>query len=121
MGGVWFHSLLRYHNRHVKTCYRLITPNLTFVAGKRVVHMKKFPLNGDSEGKEASLCIVPINVKGKTHKLLCDINVNNLYAFETSWFQRLLMLQEWWAMSHVVQVVSAGLLMARVNLICVSM
>lgn len=37
-----------------------------FVAGKRVVHMKKFPLDGDTEGKEASLFIVPINVKGKT-------------------------------------------------------
>lgn len=37
-----------------------------FVAGKRVVHMKKFPLDGDSEGKGASLFIVPINVKGKT-------------------------------------------------------
>ncbi|KAA0710320.1 Nuclear pore complex protein [Triplophysa tibetana] len=33
------------------------------ILGKRVVHMKKFPLDGDSEGKGASLFIVPINVK----------------------------------------------------------
>ncbi|XP_060713105.1 krev interaction trapped protein 1 [Tachysurus vachellii] len=33
------------------------------ITGKRVVHMKKFPLDGENEGKEASLFIVPINVK----------------------------------------------------------
>uniref|UniRef100_A0A8C2KRT4 KRIT1 ankyrin repeat containing n=1 Tax=Cyprinus carpio TaxID=7962 RepID=A0A8C2KRT4_CYPCA len=33
------------------------------IIGKRVVHMRKFQLDGDSEGKEASLFIVPINVK----------------------------------------------------------
>uniref|UniRef100_A0AAR2JTH3 KRIT N-terminal NPxY motif-rich region domain-containing protein n=1 Tax=Pygocentrus nattereri TaxID=42514 RepID=A0AAR2JTH3_PYGNA len=33
------------------------------IIGKRVVHMKKFPLDGENEGKEASLFIVPINVK----------------------------------------------------------
>ncbi len=38
--------------------------------GKRVVHMRKFQLDGDSEGKEASLFIVPINVKGKTASTL---------------------------------------------------
>ncbi|CAL8294825.1 unnamed protein product [Merluccius merluccius] len=31
--------------------------------GKRVVHMKKFTLNGDNEGKEVSLFIVPLGVK----------------------------------------------------------
>ncbi|XP_029519164.2 krev interaction trapped protein 1-like isoform X3 [Oncorhynchus nerka] len=31
--------------------------------GKRVVHMKKFHLDGDNEGKEVSLFFVPINVK----------------------------------------------------------
>ncbi len=39
-------------------------------AGKRVVHMRKFQLDGGSEGKEASLFIVPINVKGKTASTL---------------------------------------------------
>ena len=34
-------------------------------AGKRVVHMKKFPLDGDNEGKEASLFVVPVGVKGE--------------------------------------------------------
>lgn len=33
------------------------------IIGKRVVHMRKFPLDGANEGKEASLFIVPINVK----------------------------------------------------------
>uniref|UniRef100_A0A669BEB1 KRIT1 ankyrin repeat containing n=1 Tax=Oreochromis niloticus TaxID=8128 RepID=A0A669BEB1_ORENI len=32
-------------------------------AGKRVVHMKKFILEGDNEGKEASLFVVPVSVK----------------------------------------------------------
>lgn len=27
--------------------------------------MKKFPLDGDNEGKEASLFVVPINVRGE--------------------------------------------------------
>ena len=38
---------------------------LCFGPGKRVVHMKKFPLDGDNEGKQASLFIVPVSVKGK--------------------------------------------------------
>lgn len=38
---------------------------VVLVTGKRVVHMRKFPLDGANEGKEASLFIVPINVKGK--------------------------------------------------------
>ena len=48
------------------------------VAGKRVVHMKKFPLDGENEGKEASLFIVPINVKGKM----------TLCVFVYSWYER---------------------------------
>jgi hypothetical protein len=39
---------------------------LLFITGKRVVHMKKFPLDVDKEGKEVSLFIVPVNVKGRT-------------------------------------------------------
>uniref|UniRef100_A0A3Q0QU88 KRIT1 ankyrin repeat containing n=1 Tax=Amphilophus citrinellus TaxID=61819 RepID=A0A3Q0QU88_AMPCI len=34
-------------------------------AGKRVVHMKKFTIEGDNEGKEASLFVVPVSVKGE--------------------------------------------------------
>lgn len=30
-----------------------------------MVHMKKFILEGDNEGKEASLFVVPVSVKGK--------------------------------------------------------
>lgn len=51
-----------------------------FVAGKRVVHMKKFPLDGDSEGKEASLFIVPINVKGETPHLKIAFSTNEVYS-----------------------------------------
>lgn len=40
------------------------------VAGKRVVHMKKFPLDGDNEGKEASLFVVPVSVKGEQENIL---------------------------------------------------
>jgi len=34
------------------------------VLGKRVVLMKKFPLDGEKAGQEASLYIVPTVVKG---------------------------------------------------------
>lgn len=30
--------------------------------------MKKFPLDGDNEGKEASLFVVPVSVKGEQKK-----------------------------------------------------
>lgn len=33
-----------------------------------MVHMKKFPLDGDNEGKEASLFVVPVSVKGEQKK-----------------------------------------------------
>uniref|UniRef100_A0A4W5ND76 KRIT1 ankyrin repeat containing n=1 Tax=Hucho hucho TaxID=62062 RepID=A0A4W5ND76_9TELE len=39
-----------------------ISNNQGFI-GKRVVHMRKFPLDVDKEGKEVSLFIVPVNVK----------------------------------------------------------
>uniref|UniRef100_A0A674DMC7 KRIT1 ankyrin repeat containing n=1 Tax=Salmo trutta TaxID=8032 RepID=A0A674DMC7_SALTR len=39
-----------------------ISNNQGFI-GKRVVHMRKFPLDVDNEGKEVSLFIVPVNVK----------------------------------------------------------
>lgn len=48
---------------------------MIILTGKRVVHMKKFPLDGENEGKEASLFIVPINVKGKIHLYICALGV----------------------------------------------
>lgn len=34
-----------------------------------MVHMKKFPLDGDNEGKEASLFVVPVSVKGESYEI----------------------------------------------------
>lgn len=30
-----------------------------------MVHMKKFPFDGDNDGKEVSLFVVPVSVKGE--------------------------------------------------------
>lgn len=58
-----------------------MNPKEVLPTGKRVVHMKKFPLDGDREGKEASLFIVPINVKGwKCIHCVFIINIE-LYCF----------------------------------------
>ncbi|XP_038828209.1 krev interaction trapped protein 1-like isoform X4 [Salvelinus namaycush] len=51
-------SILNY----VEEMTKPISNNKGFI-GKRVVHMKKFHLDGDNEGKEVSLFFVPINVK----------------------------------------------------------
>ncbi|CAB1320856.1 unnamed protein product [Coregonus sp. 'balchen'] len=51
-------SILDYVDKTTKP----ISNNQGFI-GKRVVHMNKFPLDVDNEGKEVSLVIVPINVK----------------------------------------------------------
>lgn len=68
---------------------------VVILTGKRVVHMKKFPLDGENEGKEASLFIVPINVKGKIHlwvsvlfmweRLQNELDWNNYIYFITCW------------------------------------
>uniref|UniRef100_A0A674BV95 KRIT1 ankyrin repeat containing n=1 Tax=Salmo trutta TaxID=8032 RepID=A0A674BV95_SALTR len=47
---------------YVEEMTKPISNNKGFI-GKRAVHMKKFHLDGDSEGKEVSLFFVPINVK----------------------------------------------------------
>uniref|UniRef100_A0A8C7NLI7 KRIT1 ankyrin repeat containing n=1 Tax=Oncorhynchus mykiss TaxID=8022 RepID=A0A8C7NLI7_ONCMY len=47
---------------YVEEMTKPISNNKGFI-GKRVVHMKKFHLDGDNEGKEVSLFFVPINVK----------------------------------------------------------
>lgn len=56
-------------------------------AGKRVVHMKKFTLEGDNEGKEASLFVVPVSVKGEqttsNPKLKPLISVHRVYVVHT--------------------------------------
>lgn len=39
-----------------------------------MVHLKKFHLDGDNEGKEASLFVVPVSVKGEK-------KINNLSKF----------------------------------------
>uniref|UniRef100_A0A8C9SYU6 KRIT1 ankyrin repeat containing n=1 Tax=Scleropages formosus TaxID=113540 RepID=A0A8C9SYU6_SCLFO len=57
-GGDASRSILDYVDETTKP----ISNNQGFI-GKRVVHMKKFPLDGENAGKEASLFIVPINVK----------------------------------------------------------
>lgn len=61
------HSALRHNN---KLLIRSTNTYMISATGKRVVHMRKFQLNGDREEKEASLFIVPINVKGKTASTL---------------------------------------------------
>ncbi len=45
-----------------------------------MVHMKKFPLDGDNEGKEASLFVVPVSVKGKqkTKNLSYETNTSDI-------------------------------------------
>uniref|UniRef100_A0A8C8MGU9 FERM domain-containing protein n=1 Tax=Oncorhynchus tshawytscha TaxID=74940 RepID=A0A8C8MGU9_ONCTS len=52
----------RYILDYVEEMTKPISNNKGFI-GKRVVHMKKFHLDGDNEGKEVSLFFVPINVK----------------------------------------------------------
>uniref|UniRef100_A0A671VUX0 KRIT1 ankyrin repeat containing n=1 Tax=Sparus aurata TaxID=8175 RepID=A0A671VUX0_SPAAU len=55
-GGDKSKSILDYVDEKI----RPISNNQGFI-GKRVVHMKKFPLDGDNEGKEASLFVVPVS------------------------------------------------------------
>ncbi|CAL8397009.1 krev interaction trapped protein 1 isoform X1 [Gadus morhua] len=57
-GGDRTRSILNYVDEMTKT----ISNNQGLI-GKRVVHMKKFTLNSDNEGKEVSLFIVPLGVK----------------------------------------------------------
>lgn len=58
-----YYSALQHDNQLLISSTKAYT---IFAAGKRVVHMRTFQLDGDSKEKEASLFIVPINVKGKT-------------------------------------------------------
>ncbi|XP_028819650.1 krev interaction trapped protein 1 [Denticeps clupeoides] len=83
--------------------------------GKRVVHMKKFALDGDSEGKQASLFIVPINVK-EDNKSTYHAGSPNFYClqdimrvcsetsvhFSSITSKMLLALDKWMAEQHTV-------------------
>ncbi|XP_056877307.1 protein rapunzel-like [Takifugu flavidus] len=59
-GGEKSRSILDY----VDATVRPISNNQGFI-GKRVVYMKKFPLEGENEGKEAPLFVVPVSVKDR--------------------------------------------------------
>ncbi|KAF3833987.1 hypothetical protein F7725_025191 [Dissostichus mawsoni] len=67
---------------YVDETVRPISNNQSFI-GKRVVHMKKFPLDGNNEGKEASLFVVPVSVKGerKTRDPSHKIDASDIQAF----------------------------------------
>uniref|UniRef100_A0A3Q3SG27 KRIT1 ankyrin repeat containing n=1 Tax=Mastacembelus armatus TaxID=205130 RepID=A0A3Q3SG27_9TELE len=83
--------------------------------GKRVVHMKKFRLDGDNEGKEVSLFVVPVSVKDNS-KSVYSAGSPSFYCFqdimrvcsETSTHfcsitsKMLLALDKWLAEQHTV-------------------
>ncbi|XP_030644872.1 krev interaction trapped protein 1 [Chanos chanos] len=83
--------------------------------GKRVVHMKKFPLDGENEGKEASLFIVPINVKDNSKptyhpgspSFYCFHDIMRVCSETSTHFssitsKMLLALDKWLAEQHTV-------------------
>ncbi|XP_056597344.1 krev interaction trapped protein 1 [Triplophysa dalaica] len=85
------------------------------ILGKRVVHMKKFPLDGDSEGKGASLFIVPINVKENSKSVYqpgspgfyCLQDIMRVCSetsahFSSNTSKMLLALDKWLAEQHTV-------------------
>ncbi|XP_048849959.1 LOW QUALITY PROTEIN: krev interaction trapped protein 1 [Brienomyrus brachyistius] len=57
-----------------------ISNNQGFI-GKRVVHMKRFTLDGENTGKEASLFIVPLNVKDNS-KLTYNPGCPSFYCLQ---------------------------------------
>uniref|UniRef100_A0A3B4XTR6 KRIT1 ankyrin repeat containing n=1 Tax=Seriola lalandi dorsalis TaxID=1841481 RepID=A0A3B4XTR6_SERLL len=109
-GGDKSKSILDY----VDETIRPISNNQGFI-GKRVVHMKKFPLDGANEGKEASLFVVPVSVKDNS-KLVYSAGSPSFYCFqdimrvcsETSAHfcsitsKMLLSLDKWLAEQHTV-------------------
>nr|AAH55149.1 KRIT1, ankyrin repeat containing [Danio rerio] len=85
------------------------------IIGKRVVHMRKFLLDGDSGGKEASLFIVPINVKDNSKSMhhpgspsfYCLQDIMRVCSetsahFSSSTSKMLLALDKWLAEQHTV-------------------
>uniref|UniRef100_A0A8C4F022 FERM domain-containing protein n=1 Tax=Dicentrarchus labrax TaxID=13489 RepID=A0A8C4F022_DICLA len=109
-GGDKSKSILDYVDEKIKPIYS----NQGFI-GKRVVHMKKFPLDGDNEGKEASLFVVPVSVKDNS-KPVYSAGSPSFYCFqdimrvcsETSAHfcsitsKMLLALDKWLAEQHTV-------------------
>ncbi|XP_043993555.1 krev interaction trapped protein 1 isoform X1 [Gambusia affinis] len=103
-------SILDYVDETIKP----ISNNQSFI-GKRVVHMKKFILEGDNEGKEASLFVVPVSVKDNS-KTIHISGSPSFYCFqdimrvcsETSphfcsiTSKMLLALDKWLAEQHTV-------------------
>ncbi|KAJ8333545.1 hypothetical protein SKAU_G00415530 [Synaphobranchus kaupii] len=103
-------SILEYVDEATKP----ISNNQGFI-GKRVVHMKKFPLGGESAGKEASLFIVPIIVKDNS-KPICRPGTPCFYClqdimrvcnetsthFSSITSKMLLALDKWLAEQHSV-------------------
>ncbi|XP_010792232.1 krev interaction trapped protein 1 [Notothenia coriiceps] len=93
---------------------RSISNNQSLI-GKRVVHMKKFPLDGNNEGKEASLFVVPVSVKDNS-KPLHSAGSPSFYCFQdimrvcsetsahfcSSTSKMLLALDKWLAEQHSV-------------------
>uniref|UniRef100_A0A665TGH5 FERM domain-containing protein n=1 Tax=Echeneis naucrates TaxID=173247 RepID=A0A665TGH5_ECHNA len=109
-GGDKSKSILDY----VDETIRPLSNNQGFV-GKRVVHMKKFPLDGVNEGKDASLFVVPVGVKDNS-KPVFSAGSPSFYCFqdimrvcsETSAHfcsitsKMLLALDKWLAEQHTV-------------------
>uniref|UniRef100_A0A672Z5Z2 FERM domain-containing protein n=1 Tax=Sphaeramia orbicularis TaxID=375764 RepID=A0A672Z5Z2_9TELE len=109
-GGDKSKSILDYVDETVK----LMSNSQGFI-GKRVVHMKKFFLDGDNEGREASLFVVPASVKDNS-KPVYNAGSPNFYCFqdimrvcsETSTHfcsitsKMLLALDKWLAEQHTV-------------------
>uniref|UniRef100_A0A3B4BE21 FERM domain-containing protein n=1 Tax=Periophthalmus magnuspinnatus TaxID=409849 RepID=A0A3B4BE21_9GOBI len=109
-GGDKSKSILDYVDETVKTM-----ANTQGFVGKRVVHMKKFPLDGDNEGREASLFVVPASVKDNS-KPVYNAGSPNFYCLqdimrvcsETSTHfcpmtsKMLLALDKWLAEQHTV-------------------
>lgn len=56
--------------------------------------MKKFPLDGENEGKEASLFIVPINVKGEMLSWICVFLVLDRLQNNVVWNERTYFIQD---------------------------
>uniref|UniRef100_A0A3B4UN73 KRIT1 ankyrin repeat containing n=1 Tax=Seriola dumerili TaxID=41447 RepID=A0A3B4UN73_SERDU len=109
-GGDKSKSILDY----VDETIRPISNNQGFI-GKRVVHMKKFPLDGANEGKEASLFVVPVSVKDNSKPVYiagspsfyCFQDIMRVCSETSAHFcsitsKMLLSLDKWLAEQHTV-------------------
>ncbi|XP_029700873.1 krev interaction trapped protein 1-like isoform X4 [Takifugu rubripes] len=76
-GGEKSRSILDY----VDATVRPISNNQGFI-GKRVVYMKKFPLEGENEGKEAPLFVVPVSVKDRQQQACHSAGSPSFYCLQ---------------------------------------